>query len=51
MSKVFGDFEVAQFWEQSEYAEQEYVDVPLTDERVAEVERELGYKLPKSYGA
>jgi hypothetical protein len=49
MSKIFGDFEVGQFWEQSEYAEKEYTGAPLTDERVAAVERELGYKLPRSY--
>jgi hypothetical protein len=49
MSKVFGDFDIAQFWEQSEYAEKEYVGAPVTDEQVAAVERALGYKLPKSY--
>ena len=49
MSKVFGDLDIAQFWEPSEYAEQEYIDAPPTDDRVAEVERELAYKLPKSY--
>jgi hypothetical protein len=49
MSKVFGDLDVAQFWEPSEYAEKEYVGAPLTDEQVAAVERELGYKLPSTY--
>lgn len=49
MPKVFGDFEVGEFWQPSEYAEREYVGAPLTDEQVAAVERELGYKLPRSY--
>jgi len=40
---------VEQFWEPSEYALKEYVGAPLTDESVAAVERELGYKLPASY--
>ena len=49
MSQVFGDFDIGQFWKQSEYAEKEYVAAPQTDKRVADVERELGYKLPASY--
>ncbi len=49
MRKVFGDFDVEQFWEQSEYARQEYVGAPFSAEQAAAVERELGYKLPPSY--
>jgi hypothetical protein len=49
MSRYFADFDVDQFWEPSEYAEKQYVDAPPTDEVVAAVERELGYKLPASY--
>jgi hypothetical protein len=49
MSKVFADFDVAQFWEPSEYALKEYIGAPLNDEAVATVERELGYKLPASF--
>lgn len=49
MSKVFGDFDVTDFWEQGEDADEEYVGAPLTPEQVAAVERELGYKLPASY--
>jgi SMI1-KNR4 cell-wall len=49
MSRFFAEFDVGQFWEPSEYAEKEYVGAPLTDEVVAAVERELGYKLPASY--
>jgi hypothetical protein len=49
MANIFADFDVDQFWELSEYALKEYVGAPLTDEAVAAVERELGYKLPASY--
>jgi len=49
MANVFGDFDIEQFWEPSEYAEMVYVGAPLTDEQVAAVERELGYQLPTSY--
>jgi SMI1-KNR4 cell-wall len=49
MSRYFADFEVEQFWEPSEYAVKTYVGASLTDEVVAAVERELGYKLPASY--
>ena len=49
MNKVFADFDLEQFWKPSEYAEREYIGVSLTDEAVAGVEGELGYKLPASY--
>lgn len=49
MVKVFAGFDMAGFWEPSEYALKEYIGAPLTDEAVAAVERELGYKLPTSY--
>ncbi len=44
-------FDADDFWEDSEYARKEFVDVPLTDEVLAAVERELGYKLPQDYVA
>jgi hypothetical protein len=49
MGRVFGDFDFGQFWEQSEYATEKYVGAPFTDEQLAAIERELGYKLPASY--
>ena len=49
MSKIFANFDVQQFWKLSEYALEKYVGAPLTDEAVAAVERELGYRLPASY--
>jgi hypothetical protein len=39
------------FWEDSDYARQEYVAAPLTDEILAAVESELGYRLPRAYVA
>ena len=47
MSKVFGDYDLDEFWEPSEYALQEYVGGPLTDDVVAAVERHsaTGYRL------
>ena len=37
------------FWEQSDYAYRTYVDAPLTDGVLAQIEKELGYKLPAAY--
>jgi SMI1-KNR4 cell-wall len=42
-------FDIEGFWKPSEYALKEYVGAPLTDESVAAVEGELGYKLPAAY--
>ena len=39
------------FWDDSDYARQEYVAAPLTDETLAAVEVELGYVLPRAYVA
>lgn len=49
MTKLLDDFDISGFWEQSEYANKEYVDDPVTDETVASVERALGYRLPRAY--
>ncbi len=49
MARFFADFDVEQFWKPSQSAEREYVGSPPTDDVVAAVERDLGYKLPASY--
>ena len=49
MTTVFGDFDISDFWEESDYANEEYVGKSLTDELVKLVEDELGYTLPKAY--
>jgi SMI1-KNR4 cell-wall len=47
--KIFGDFEISGFWEESDYAYREYVGRPLDAAQIQSVERELGYTLPSSY--
>lgn len=49
MNQPFADFDLNDFWEDSDYARQEYVGPAFTDLDVACAERKLGYKLPKSY--
>lgn len=46
---MLADFDPHEFWEESSYANKEYVDEPLTAEKVAFVERTLKYKLPVAY--
>ena len=45
----FEGFDLTGFWDDSMYALKEYVSDPPTDELIASVEEELGYKLPASY--
>lgn len=45
----FSDIFLADFWEDSEYAEESYLSEPPTDELIGSIEKELGYKLPSSY--
>ena len=47
--RIFKDFDFTEFWNDSNYALQEYVDVTPSDELILEAEEELGYKLPASY--
>ncbi|MDE6527290.1 MAG: SMI1/KNR4 family protein, partial [Muribaculaceae bacterium] len=49
MTQVFEDFDFTNFWEDSQYARTEYIGNRATDELIAGVEQELGYKLPASY--
>lgn len=49
MENIFTDFELSNIWEESEYASESYVSAPPTEELIASVESELGYKLPLSY--
>lgn len=49
MPKTFDDFDLAGFWNNSEYALREYVGAAVTDAAVAAVETQLGFKLPASY--
>src|SRR5258707_4567527 len=47
--KIFADFDLEQFWKKSDYALNEYVGAPLTDETVLRGEKDLGYHLPPAY--
>lgn len=42
---MFEGFDFTNFWEDSAYALKEYVSEPPSDELIASVEQELGYKL------
>ena len=46
---MFDNFDFSDFWDDDEYAKKNYVDAPPSDELIAEIEEELGYKLPQSY--
>ncbi len=45
----FEDFDLTNFWDDNWYALKEYVSDPPSDELIASVEEELGYKLPAAY--
>jgi len=45
----FSDMSFDDFWEDSVYAREAYQSEPPTDELIASIEEELGYKLPSSY--
>lgn len=49
MTRIFSDHDLQDFWEDSDYARREYAGSPLTDDAIAKVENELGYKLPRAY--
>jgi hypothetical protein len=48
---IFEGFDLANFWDDSDYALKEYVEPPFTEDELAAVEQELGYKLPAAYVA
>lgn len=45
----FDGINLSDFWDESDYAEEEYTCSEPDDELIAEIEQELGYKLPESY--
>lgn len=46
---MFDNFDFTDFWQESEYADKNYKDEPPSDELIASIEKDLGYKLPESY--
>jgi hypothetical protein len=49
MAFAFGDFDVSEFWADSDYARKEYTDRPPDDLTVKRMEQRLGYRLPPAY--
>lgn len=49
MSTYFGTFDFATFWDNSDYAKEEYVGRKVSPEMLRVVEMELRYSLPPSY--
>ncbi|WP_193214789.1 SMI1/KNR4 family protein [Luteolibacter marinus] len=49
MSQEFDGFDLASFWEDSQYAKENYVGEEPTPEVIEAVEKRLGYKLPAAY--
>ncbi|MDR2108762.1 MAG: SMI1/KNR4 family protein [Coriobacteriales bacterium] len=45
----FDRIESDDFWDDCDYALEEYVGAPATDEMFAQTEKALGYRLPESY--
>lgn len=45
----FHERDFSQFWEKSDYADKNYVEVYPTTEMITSIEEELGYKLPADY--
>lgn len=46
---MFDNFDFSDFWDDNEYAKKSYTEEFPSDELIAEIENELGYKLPQSY--
>lgn len=49
MRQIFKDFDFENFWDNNEYAQENYISETLTDELLKEVQAELPYKIPSSY--
>ncbi|POP46237.1 SMI1/KNR4 family protein [Superficieibacter electus] len=47
----YSHFDFTDFWDDCEYSQQSYIGATPTDEEIAEVETELGYRLPEAYKA
>jgi SMI1-KNR4 cell-wall len=46
---IFNDFNFSDFWEDSDYAHEAYIEKRPTDKLIKSIEEEIGYKLPASY--
>ena len=50
-TEPFEGFDFTDFWDDDDYALDEYVCAPPTDELIASLEKELGHRFPASYVA
>lgn len=48
-NKPFENFDFTDFWDDDEYAMNEYIGAPPTEEMIEETERELGTNSPILY--
>ncbi len=46
---IFEDFDFTDFWDDSDYSKENYIESYPSDELIDSIETELGYKLPQSY--
>lgn len=49
MPQIYGDFDLTDFWEESDYANREYVDAPPDQQTIDAVQERLGYRVPAAY--
>jgi hypothetical protein len=49
MPQIYGDFDLTDFWIESDYANREYVDRPPNQQTIDTVQERLGYRLPAAY--
>jgi SMI1-KNR4 cell-wall len=47
--KIFNDFEISEFWKESDYGNREYVGRSLDEGQIRSAQQKLGYTLPSSY--
>lgn len=45
----FATFDFADFWDDCEYSQQNYQEPPPSDALIAELQAELGYRIPDAY--
>jgi len=48
---MFDDFSFDDFWKDSDYAREQYVEAPVTPKLLRSVEKKLGFRLPAAYVA
>ena len=49
MVRIYGDYDLTNFWDESDYANREYVDESPSQLAIDVVQERLGYRLPATY--